>query len=156
MNDYSHRTLIVPDKLVVFARGLTLSIAGQSAENMWSTALSKTGDLPVTHWISSGLISNDFVGVIPFMEYQNDGTEVKTKGQPDVCQYLASQAGFKTSKEEIETLFEQADITEQDAFTTLGRLGLKLITEDETQKSIAIKAIAKVSSSKSNKSKDFD
>ena len=63
MSDYSHRTLIVPDKLVVFARGLTLSIAGQSAENMWSTALSKTGNLPVTHWISSGLISNDFVGV---------------------------------------------------------------------------------------------
>ena len=130
MSDYSHRTLIVPDNLVVFARELTLSIAGQSAENMWNTALSNTGKLPVTHWISSGMISNDFVGIIPFMEYDSEGTEVKTKGQPDICQYLASQAEFNTSIEEIETLFEQADITEQDAFTALERLGLKLINQD--------------------------
>ena len=101
MSDYSHRTLIVPDNLVVFARELTLSIAGQSAENMWNTALSNTGELSITHWISSGMISNDFVGIIPFIEYDSEGTEVKTKGQPDVCQYLASQAGFNTSIEEI-------------------------------------------------------
>lgn len=131
MSDYSHRTLIVPDNLVVFARELTLSIAGQSAENMWNTALSNTGKLPVTHWISSGMISNDFVGIIPFMEFNTEGTEVKTKGQPDVCQYLASKAGFNTSIEEIETLFEQADITEQDAFTAMERLGLKLINTEE-------------------------
>lgn len=131
MSDYSHRTLIVPDNLVVFARELTLFIAGQSAENMWNTALSNTGKLPITHWTSSGMISNDFVGIIPFMEYDSEGTEVKTKGQPDVCQYLASQAGFNTSIEEVETLFEQADITEQDAFTALERLGLKLINTEE-------------------------
>lgn len=134
MNEYSHRTIIVPDKLVVFARELTFSIAGQSAENMWNTALSNTGKLPVTHWISSGMISNDFVGIIPFMEYDTEGTEVKTKGQPDVCQYLATQAGFKTSIEEIETLFEQADITSQDAFNAMERLGLKLINLEEESK----------------------
>lgn len=131
MNEYLHRTLIVPDNLVVFARELTTSIAGQAAENMWNTALSNTGKLPVTHWISSGMISNEFASIIPFMEYDTEGTEVKTKGQPDVCQYLASQAEFNTSIEEIETLFEQADITEQDAFTAMQRLGLKLINLEE-------------------------
>jgi hypothetical protein len=120
---------------------------------MWSTALSKTGNLPVTHWISSGLISNDFVGVIPFMEYQSDALEVHTKGQPDVCQYLASQAGFKTSTEEIETLFEQADITEQDAFTALGRLGLKLIAEEETITPVATEVSTKVASVKKKSNK---
>ena len=39
---------------------------------------------------------------------------------------------IKTSIEEIETLFAKADITSQEAYAAIERLGLKILTEEQS------------------------
>lgn len=69
MSQWTHRTLIVQDSDVEFARLLTATIAGSSGDGMWNTPLSETGNLPATHWISSGLITAEFAELLPLTQH---------------------------------------------------------------------------------------
>lgn len=115
MTAWVHRTLIVPDRQVKFARLLAESLAGPSGSGMWSTPLSATGALPPTHWISSGLLREDFVALLT---------------QPAACTELAQSLGFKVSEKALTKLLEDSDITEDTALGALSRLGLTLVTEE--------------------------
>lgn len=111
-----HRTLIVPDAQVEFARLLTETIAGPSGAGMWTTPLSPTGELPATHWISSGLIDQQFAGLL---------------SQPAVCVHLAAEADLSVTEEEVSNLLAVADISEETAFDAMTRLGLLIATPTE-------------------------
>jgi hypothetical protein len=111
MTEWTHRTLTVPTAQVEFARLLTETIAGPAGAGMWTTPLSPTGELPATHWISSGLIDQQFADLL---------------SQPAVCVHLASEAGLSVTAEEVANLLAVADISEEAAFAALARLGLQL------------------------------
>ena len=69
------RTIIVPAALVTKARNLGAALA-PTGEGMYTTALSATGNLPATHYVSSGLIHEP-----PFAELLGNANALFTAAQ---------------------------------------------------------------------------
>lgn len=131
MTEWTSRTLIVPSAQVEFARLLTATIAGPSGAGMWTTPLSPTGELPATHWISSGLIDQQFAALLPLTEYPADSDPVHTPGHPEVCAHLATEAGMTVTAEQVSALFAASSVTAEDAQTAMARMGLMMASEDQ-------------------------
>lgn len=106
---WTHRTIIVPDAVVVPARMACEALAGAGGSGMYSVPLSPTGDLPATHWISSGLIEQDFADLL---------------ANPDALAAVATQAGLDPAP--LVAIVEAADISEEPWTDALARLGLQL------------------------------
>lgn len=67
MNDWLHRTCIIPDAYVALARSLAEAATadeGNSGAGMWTTGLSATGTGAPTHWISAGLMWPEFAAML--------------------------------------------------------------------------------------------
>jgi len=133
MTEWTNRTLIVSDEQVEFARLLTATIAGPSGAGMWTTPLSPTGEMPATHWISSGLIDQQFAALLPLAEYPADSDPVHTPGQPEVCAHLATEAGMTVTAAQVAALFAASDVTTEDAQTAMARMGLMIASPTESQ-----------------------
>ena len=123
------RTLILPANVTPLAQEIaaTLSTGGIG---MWTTGLSATGAEPATHYISTGFIPPEFAHMVPeqFWE-QIDGEWVQTGSEPGnpVAVYEAcTAAGMTVTLKQIEAVFAVADVTAQEPFTALGRLGLSI------------------------------
>lgn len=69
-----HRVMIVPASIVDLCRALAASFHGGSG--MFVTALSQTGQPPATHYISSGLIWEQFAGLLSAPEALAAGTGI--------------------------------------------------------------------------------
>ena len=84
---------------------------------MFTTGLSADGDLPYTHYISSGMIEEQFGAVLA------DGA---------LMALLAIEAGRAlTNVLECTALLAACDITEEEPFTALQRLRLTMLSADE-------------------------
>ena len=107
--DWAHRTIIVPDAVVLPARMACEHLAGAGGSGMFTTPLSSTGELPATHYISSGLIELDFANLL---------------ADPDALAAVATQAGLDAGP--LLAIVAASDITEDPADVALARLGLQL------------------------------
>lgn len=121
---WTYRCLIVPDAQVAFARELSATVAGPAGAGMWTTPLSPTGAEPATHWISAGLISEDFAALLPL------GDE---PGNAALVAELATANGMQTTPEQVQALFDVADVTEEESHTAINRLSLVMTTSPELQ-----------------------
>ena len=120
---YLFRTLIVPDAIVATVRALADSF-GPAAAGMWTTPLSPTGKLPATHWISTGQIGDDFAAIMPF-SHMVDGVWITEPYSAAAFVALAEAAGITAPPvEAIEQIMSMVDVSDQDAFTAMQRLGL--------------------------------
>ena len=130
-----HRTIIVPATIAESARAACAGLAGPGGSNMFTTPLSPTGEAPPTHYISSGLIEEPFVDLLPLtsVNYAEDGTpSVATlPGNVALTVQLATDAGLPITEAEVTTLLFAVDVSEQSAEDALARLGLKIIIEPE-------------------------
>lgn len=124
MSEWVHRCLVVPDGVVLMARAMAAGLAGDAGNGMWMTPLSKTGTLPATHWISSGLISYDFAALLPC-------TDIGYKGLPDIAAEMAADVGIDVSAEDVSEMFKICECTSKNPMDELDRLGLKMI-EDQS------------------------
>lgn len=79
---------------------------------MYTTPLSQSGELPATHWISSGLIEQDFADLV---------------ASPDALSAVATQAGLDPAP--LLAAVAESDISDEPADTALARLGLRLCHE---------------------------
>lgn len=104
-----HRTTIVPDAVVTPARMACEALAGAGGSGMYSVPLSPTGELPATHWISSGLVEQDFANLL---------------ANPDALTSVATQAGLDPAP--LVAIVAASDITDEPADVALARLGLQL------------------------------
>jgi len=127
MTVWTYRAIIVPDALVTYARELSAAVAGPAGEGMYTTPLSATGQEPATHWISAGLISEDFAALLPLTTYPEDAEPVHTPGNPEAVAALANEAGYTTTPEQVQALFDASDVTEQEAHEVMARLGLQMV-----------------------------
>ena len=109
MTTWTHRTIIVPDLVVVPARMACEALAGAGGSGMYSVPLSPTGELPATHWISSGLIEQDFADLL---------------ASPDALAAVATQAGLDPAP--LVAIVAASDITDDPTDVALVRLGLQL------------------------------
>ena len=113
MTTWTHRTIIVPDPVVVPARMACEALAGAGGSGMYSVPLSPTGELPATHWVSSGLIEQEFADML---------------ANPDALAAVASAAGLDSAP--LVAIVAASDITDEPADVALARLGLQLIVEE--------------------------
>ena len=129
---WTHRTLIVPVDQVELARSLCAALAGPAGEGMFTTPLSPTGFFPATHYISAGLIEDNFADLLPLtsVSYAEDDTpSIETRpGDIDLIVQLAADAELPITEAEVSALLAAVDVSDQAAEDALARLGLKIIS----------------------------
>jgi hypothetical protein len=108
----THRCLIVPEAFVSLARSLAAGLAGAGGEHMWITPLSATGAAPATHYISSGHIKQEFADMM-----------------------TSAQAIYEAARDSvplatIEAMLASSDISEDEPFSAMDRLGLKMVVDN--------------------------
>lgn len=134
MSTYTHRTIIVPAAFQQLAQGLCEAAAeGDAGKGMFTTGLSADGTAPATHYISSGYIFDDFAALLPLTTVEpstEDGepdTVTERPGNVPVVEGLAAQAGITLPAGTIAALFAAIDVTEQEPFTAMSRLGVQIV-----------------------------
>lgn len=126
MTTWVHRCMIVPATVVAQCRALAEAASGPAGAGMWTTALSPTGQAPATHYISAGQIEQQFADLMPLTTFDEDGVPSTTPGRSAVIANLATQAGFAMTEAQVSAVLNAADVTEQDPFVAMVRLGLEL------------------------------
>jgi len=129
------RTMIIPSAHAQLARDLAAAISPENATGMFTTPL--TDGQSVTHYISTGIVSDQFAAPLPCTTWaqDEDGAWVQTSHSPGDPQAIADIAAsldppFPVTVEEIEVAFNASDITAQEPFVAMGRMGLALYQED--------------------------
>ena len=105
---YTFRTFIVPAAVVDMARAMCVGLAGPAGDGMFTTELSATGSDPVTHYISSGLISDEMAALLPLTTVNPDGSTTTAPGDPAYVVELAAQAGITATEQQITALYTAA------------------------------------------------
>ena len=110
---------------------------GPGGVGMWATPLSASGLDPATHYISSGYISAEFVSLAPMATWEQDeeGNWVQTDyyaGDASAVYTLCQQADLPYTLAQIEGVFSRSDVSQQEPFVALDRMGLKIINPSES------------------------
>jgi len=140
MTSWTHRTIIVPAAFQQLAQALCEAAAeGAAGEGMFTTALSATGALPATHYISSGYIFDDFAALLPLttVEPSTDDGEpdmvTERPGNVAFVEGLAAQAGITLPAGTVAGLFDALDVSEQGPFEAVARLGLVMVQSEAVE-----------------------
>ena len=125
------RTLIIAASDADTARAIAAAF-GPGGEGMWTTPLSASGTDPATHYISSGYIPAEFVSLAPCTTWaqDEDGQWIATDTYPGDAATVyayASQGGLPITLAEIESIFANSDVSSQEPFVAMSRLGLSII-----------------------------
>ena len=130
----SFRSLIIPTAHVQLARDLAAAISPQDATGLFTTGL--TDGTQVTHYISTGIVSDQFAAPLPLTTWaqDEDGAWVQVShwpGMPDAIAAIAAslEPPFAVTAEQIAAAFAASDISEQEPFVAMARLGLSLYQE---------------------------
>ena len=127
MSEYTHRTIIVPAPFQSLAQGLCEAAAeGDAGKGMFTTGLSATGALPATHYISSGPIAKEFGDLLPLTTFDEEGQPTTRPGDVATVEAITDQAGITLPAGTIAALFAAIDVTEQEPFTAMARLGVQI------------------------------
>ena len=125
---YTRRVIIVPAAFQQLAQGLCEAAAeGDAGKGMFTTGLSATGELPATHYISSGPIANEFGDLLPLTSFDEEGAPTTRPGDVATVEAIADQAGITLPAGTIAALFAAIDVTEQEPFTAMSRLGVQIV-----------------------------
>ena len=129
---YTYRVIIVPAAFQQLAQGLCEAAAdGEAGKGMFTTGLSADGTEPATHYISSGAIATEFGGLLPLTTFDEEGQPTTRPGDVATVEAIADQAGITLPAGTIAALFAAIDVTEQEPFTAMARLGLSIAQEAE-------------------------
>jgi hypothetical protein len=125
------RTLLVAAQDADLARQIAAGF-GPGGEGMFTTPLSADGTDPATHYISTGYIPAEFVSLAPntTWEQDEDGQWVQTAHYPGDAATVyayATQAGVSCTLEDVEGVFSRADVSEQEPFVAMGRMGVQIV-----------------------------
>ena len=137
------RTMIVTASDAPLARDLAACIDPAHSSGMWTTALASV-DAPTvpTHYISTGFVAEGFAEALPLATWayeqpdpEQPGAWTRTGYLPGNAALVAQLAGeadppLVVTTEEVEALFLRSDVTMEDPWVALGRLGLVLAQED--------------------------
>ncbi len=132
-----YRNLVVPADQAPLARLIAATLDPVNCSDMFTTGLSPTGDEPATHYISSGGISEGFAQLVPFSVWSWQQPNPDQPGQWWETEYipghpaktfeLCIQAGLKVTLEAIEVMYASADVTAENPWAAMARMGLQLV-----------------------------
>lgn len=119
MTIWAFRTIVVPASDVEAARELGAALDPAGA-GMYTTPLSPTGEMPATHYMSSGLIDELMV---PLLEDGNLLYQYALAG--------AEKQGLslEVTEDEADLLVAESDVSTENPFDVMERLGLQLVNE---------------------------
>ena len=125
------RCIIIPASAQAKAQALCAGLAGQAGAGMLVVGLSASGNAPATHYISSGPISDEMAALLPCKSITTDAQgnqqTTATPGMPEAVPALAAKAGITATKTQINALYAAIDVSDQEPFAALARLGLKMV-----------------------------
>lgn len=133
MTTYTNLTIILPAAAQALAQALCTAAAGEAGAGMFITGLSATGEAPATHFISSGAVEAKFADILPLgtVTTVDEVTTVeRSAGDLAAVVQLAADAGVAVDLATVGDLFAALDVTAQDPFAAMERLGLQLITDE--------------------------
>lgn len=129
------RTFLIPTAHVQLARDLAAAISPENASGMFATPL--TDGNQITHYISTGIVSDAFAQPLPLTTWaqDEDGAWVQVSHWPGMPEAIAQMAAtldppFPLSAEQVAAAFDASDISEQEPFVAMARMGLTLYHED--------------------------
>jgi len=128
-----YRNMIVTAEEAPLARLICTTLDPVNCQDMFTTGLSPTGDEPATHYISSGGISEGFAALVPFTVWAQEGdppewVEVNhDPGKPVKTYELCLQAGLEVKLQDIEVMYDSADVTAENPWAAMARMGLQLV-----------------------------
>lgn len=127
---YTHRAIIVPAPFQQLAQGLCAAAAeGDAGKGMFTTGLSADGTKPATHYISSGPIATEFGDLLPLTSFDEEGEPTTRPGAVATVEAIADRAGITLPAGTIAALFAAIEVTEQEPFTAMARLGVQIVQE---------------------------
>lgn len=128
---WTYRCMIVPAEHVDLARVLCETLAGPGGAGMFTTALSATGDDPPTHYISSGLIEDNFAALLPLDALVDDVWTRTYAGLPEtIVQLYNATDNPPVTLAKVNAVFATADVSEQDPHQAMARLGLQIVSPE--------------------------
>ena len=143
-----YRCMIITAADAPLVRSIADMFAG-SPQHMWQTGLSADGKTPATHYIATGYVPEGYQVMAPWQEWEwqqpdpdQPGAWVMTfsyPGRPDIvwqaCQQPISEDDpsprVPCTLEEVEMAFTRSDMTSQDPWVAMGRLGLQIVQPEE-------------------------
>ena len=139
----TYRNMIVTAADAPLARQLAAGIDPAHSSGMWTTALASASAPTVpTHYISTGFVAQAFAEVLPLATWayeqpdpEQPGTWTRTAYEPGDAAAVAQRAGeadppIVVTTEQVEALYLASDVTTEDPWVALGRLGLVLAQEE--------------------------
>ena len=142
-----YRCMILVAADAPLVRAIADMFAG-SPQNMWQTGLSADGKAPATHYIATGYVPEGYQQMAPWQEWEQNpetGEWVMTfsyPGRPDIvwqaCQQPIPDSDPPQPKvpctlAQVEMAFARSDMTSQDPWVALGRLGLQIVQPEPQQ-----------------------
>lgn len=126
MSDYIHRNIIVPIAMVPMCRALVAAAteSQEIANGMWVTELAATPEGPATHGISAGKNLAALVEPLPLTTYDADDNPTTTPGDVDA---VIALVGGGIEPEQVQALFADVLVTDEDPWLTLARIGLVIV-----------------------------
>jgi hypothetical protein len=106
-----YRTLIVTADSAPLASAIAASF-GPGGVGMWTTPLSSDGAEPASHYISSGYIPEQFAALLT---------------DPVGVYEAATAQGVTTTQDAVDDIFANADISDEEPFAAMARLGLVIV-----------------------------
>lgn len=119
MMNWQHRTLIIPVALAEPARAACMALTGSASEGLFTTPLYPEGgtEATPTHAISSGYIAGEFADLLPCGDQP---------GNIEALLGLLKSVEFPITIEELTQLLSIIDISEEEAYVAIDRLGLNM------------------------------
>jgi len=125
------RCIIIPASAQANAQKLCAGLSPNGGQGMFVVGLSASGNAPATHYISAGPISSDMAALLPCKSVTTDaqGNQqiTTTPGHPELVPALAAKAGITVTRAQIDALYAAIDVSDQEPFAALARLGLKMV-----------------------------
>jgi hypothetical protein len=125
--------MIVPVPNIALAQALAATFDPENA-SMWTTMLAPNADDAPTHGISTGYLSDAWGVIVPSQTWtmSDDGVWLLVESTAGNAQAVAEHAqaeGLQVTSQEVQVLFDSADITAQDPWLAMARLGLTLCAD---------------------------
>lgn len=115
--NWQHRTLIIPIALAEPARAACMALTGSASEGLFTTLLYPEGGTEATHAISSGYIAGEYADLLPCGDQP---------GNTEALLGLLKSVEFPITTEELTQLLSIIDISEEESYAAMSRLGLSL------------------------------
>jgi len=125
-----HRSIIVSAAQRDLAAQLCAVLAGPGGSNMFTTPLSPNGAAPATHYISSGLIEDNFAALLPLDAMVDDVWTRTYAGLPEtIVQLYNATDNPPVTLDQVTAVFATADVSDEDPHAAIARLGLMTLAQ---------------------------